>query len=160
MQCVKAALKLAVETFLIATVGSIFWMVLGQEVVSTYASGGWEIASAQDTFVHFFIQIVQLYLLYRFVRWILGLITKKTAQTVDNSLQDNKAYTDVRDRVRTAFDGKTVIPPQRSQPEPQPGPRPTPPTPTPTPPSNQGRCTSCGVLDGRVHLSGCQLNKR
>ena len=156
MQYVKAALKLTVETFLISTVGSIFWMALGQKSVITYATGDFAIAGKTDTFVHFFISIVPLYLLYRLVQWILGLITKKTAQTVDHTLQDNKAYTDVRDRVRNALDGKTVIPPERSQPQP----RPTPPTPTPTPPSNPGRCTSCGVLDGRVHLSGCQLNKR
>ena len=124
MQYVKAALKLAVETFLISTVGSIFWIALGQETVITYGSGNYEIASTSQTFVHFFIQVVQLYLLYRFVRWILGLITKKTAQTVDSSLQDNQTYTDVRDRVRNVFEGRTVVPPERSQPAPRPTPTP------------------------------------
>ena len=155
MRHVKTALKLAVETFLISTVGSLFWMALGQEVVTTYGPGNWETASGSDTFIHFFISIVPLYLLYRLVQWILGLITKKTAQTVDHTLQDNKAYTDVRDRVRNVFEGRTVVPPERSKPDPGPTP-----TPTPTPPSNPGRCPSCDVLDGRVHLSGCQRNTR
>ena len=151
----KNILKLIAETILFSTVGSLFWMAIGKEVVSTYSSGGWEIASGSATFWTFFVGIVQLYLLYRIVQWLLGLITKKTAQTVDHTLQDNKAYTDVRDRVRNAFEGRTVVPPERSQPDPG-----QTPTPTPTPPSNQGRCSSCGVLDGRVHLSGCQRNTR
>ena len=142
MRYVKAALKLAAETVLISTVGSIFWMALGQQVVETYASGDYAIAGGGVTFAHFFISIVQLYLLYRFVQWVIGFIAQKTAKTVDNTLQDVKAYSNVRDRVANVFIQDKPVPPTaetqtRSNGDP-------------------GRCHSCGVLHGRIHLSGCQ----
>ena len=57
MRYVKTALKLAAETTLISTVGSIFWMALGQQVVNTYASGDYAIAGSGVTFWHFFVSI-------------------------------------------------------------------------------------------------------
>ena len=124
-------------------------MALGEQVVNTYTSGSWEVAGSTQTFWHFFLSIVPLYLLYRLVQWLLGLVATKTAKTVDNSMQDNKTYTDVRDRVRNVFEGRTIVPPERAQSNP-----------TPTPPNNPGRCPSCNVLGGRIHLSGCQRNTR
>ena len=139
---VKTALKLAAETTLISTVGSIFWMALGKQVIETYESGESAIAGGGVTFVHFFIGIFQLYLLYRFAQWVLGFIAQKTAKTVDKSLQDVKAYSNVRDRVANVFVQD----------------KPAPPTAEPQPRSSNdpGRCHSCGVLHGRIHLSGCQ----
>ena len=139
---VKAALKLAAETTLISTVGSIFWMALGKQVIETYESGESAIAGGGVTFVHFFIGIFQLYLLYRFAQWVIGFIAQKTAKTVDKSLQDVKAYSNVRDRVANVFVQDKPIPPTAER----------------QPRSNDDpvRCHSCGVLHGRIHLSGCQ----
>ena len=50
---IKAILKLAAETVLIATVGSFFWIALGKDVIQTYATGSWELASGAATFWHF-----------------------------------------------------------------------------------------------------------
>ena len=142
MRYVKTALKLAAETTLISTVGSFFWMALGQEVVETYASGDYAIAGSGVTFWHFFVSIVPLYLLYRLTQWVIGFIVQKTAKTVDKSLQDVKAYSNVRDRVANVFVQDKPAPPTA---EPQPGSS-----------NDPGRCHSCGVLHGRIHLSGCQ----
>ena len=139
---VKAALKLAAETTLISTVGSIFWMAIGKQVISAYASGGWEVADGQATFWTFFVGIVQLYLLYRFAQWVIGFIAQKTAKTVDKSLQDLKAYSNVRDRVANVFVQDKPVPPTSER--------------QPRSNDDPGRCHSCGVLHGRIHLSGCQ----
>ena len=140
---VKTALKLAAETTLISTVGSIFWMVvLKQQVIETYASGAYAIADSGVTFWHFFGSIVKLYLLYRFAQWVLGFIAQKTAKTVDKSLQDVKAYSNVRDRVANVF-----VQDKPAQPTAEPQPRSS---------NDPERCHSCGVLHGRIHLSGCQ----
>ena len=141
---VKAALKLAAETTLISTVGSFFWMALGREVVEIYASGEHAIADGGVTFAHFFISIVQLYLLYRFVQWVIGFIAQKTAKTMDNTLQDVKAYSNVRDRVANVFVQDKPVPPTAEK--------------QPRSNDDPGRCHSCGVLHGRIHLSGCQRN--
>ena len=55
-------------------------MALGQQVVETYASGDYAIAGGGVTFAHFFISIVQLYLLYRFVQWVIGFIRPEDGQ--------------------------------------------------------------------------------
>lgn len=163
MSKLGATLKVAAETILFSTVGSIFLIALGQQVVETYASGAWKIASGTDTFVHFFIQTAMLYLLYRFVQWILGIIAKKTAQTVDSNLSDVKSYTNVRDRVANVFvQDKTNAAPAGPQPAPSPTPVPGPapnPAPGQAPAENMERCPSCGIRAGRVHLSGCTINK-
>ena len=101
---VKAALKLAGETFLISTVGSLFWMLLGKQVVTTYASGAWEYAGGFATFWNFFVGIAQLYLLYRLAQWIIGLIARKTAKKVDSALSDTPVYRDMRTRVASALE--------------------------------------------------------
>ena len=145
----KTALQLVAETVLIATVGSLFWMAIGQDVVTTHQSGSWELASDRQTFWLFFQKIVALYLLYRLVQQILKFIAKKTAKTVDNTMQDSQTYTGFRDRIQDVFQDKTVAQPERPQSNP---------TPIPTPDNNPGRCSSCRVPDGRTHLSGCQLN--
>ena len=140
---VKTALKLAAETTLISTVGSIFWMVvLRQQVVEIYASGEHAIAGSGVTFWHFFVSIVPLYLLYRLTQWVIGFIVQKTAKTVDKSLQDVKVYSNVRDRVANVF--------VQDKPAPQTAER------QPRSNDDPGRCHSCGVLHGRIHLSGCQ----
>ena len=95
--------KLTVETALISTSGSLFWIALGKEVVMTHQSALWETATAGQTFWQFFIGIVQLYLLYGVVRWVLGIIGQRTAETVDATLQVSRTYRDIRDRVATTF---------------------------------------------------------
>ena len=143
MRYVKTALKLAAETTLISTVGSIFWMVgLRQKVIETYASGDYAIADSGVTFWYFFVSIVPLYLLYRLTQWVLGFIAQKTAKTVDKSLQDVRAYSNMRDRVANVFVQDKSAPPTA---EPQ-----------PRSSNDPERCHSCGVLHGRIHLSGCQ----
>ena len=144
MRYVKEALKLAAETVLISTVGSIFWMALGREVVEIYASGEHATADGGVKFAYFFIGIVQLYLLYRFIQLVLGFIAQKTAKTVDKSMQDVKAYSNVRDRVANVFVQDKPVPPTTER--------------QPTSNDDPGRCHSCGVLHGRIHLSGCQRN--
>ena len=103
MSKLGAALKIVAETILFSIVGSLFLMVLGQQVVQTYASGTWEIASGSDTFVHFFMQTAMLYLLYRFVHWVLGLVVKTTGKAVDSRLRDVEPYTKVRARVENVY---------------------------------------------------------
>ena len=142
MRYVKTALKVAAETTLISTVGSFFWIAIGKQVISTYASGGWEVADGQATFWTFFVGIVQLYLLFRFAQWVLGFIAQKTAKTVDKSLQDVKAYSNMRDRVANVFVQDKPVPPTAER--------------QPRSSNDPERCHSCGVLHGRIHLSGCQ----
>ena len=67
MRYVKAALKLVAETTICSTVGSLFWMAIGREVVHIYSLGDWEKAGVGPTFWNFFIGIALLYLLYRLV---------------------------------------------------------------------------------------------
>ena len=93
---------------------------MGQQVINTYSSRGWAVAGGTQTFWYFFRQIVLLYLLYRFIQWLLGLVATKTAKTVDNSMQDNRTYTDVRERVRNVFEDRTIVPPERAQSNPTP----------------------------------------
>ena len=141
MRYVKTALKVAAETVLVSTVGSLFWIALGQQYISTQGTS-WEFASNSETFWAGFLSIVQIYFLYRVVQWLIGLIAKKTAKTVDNSLQDVKAYSNMRDRVMNVFvQDKPVPPPAERQPMSS---------------NDPERCHSCGVLHGRIHLSGCQ----
>ena len=106
MKYIRAALKLAAETALISTVGSFFWMALGKQVVQTYASGAWEQAGGVATFWTFFVGIVQLYLLYRLIQWVIGFIARKTAKKVDGSLKDLRGYGEVRDRMVNIFDDR------------------------------------------------------
>ena len=77
MRYVNAAIKLAAETVLIATVGSFFWIAMGRQVVHTYGPSDWTYAGNSATFWHFFIGIVPLYLLYRLVRWLIELSARK-----------------------------------------------------------------------------------
>ncbi len=164
MRYVKAALKLAAETTLISTVGSLFWMALGHQVVSTYASGGWEIAGGGATFWHFFVAIVQLYLLYRLVQWAIGFIIRKSDSRL---LQHIPTYRNVRSRIADAFrdkpaDGRGAD--VRQSPE-------TPagadvssevrrPAAQPTSSADRRRCPSCGAPPGSIHFRNCPRNKR
>lgn len=153
---IKAILKLAAETVLIATVGSFFWIALGKEVVQTYATGSWELASGAATFWNFFTGIVQLYLLYRFVQWVIGYLAKKTAKTVDDTFQDVGTYSDVRDRVVNAFTDGDPMPrfdPTQNQTEDKPKEQ----IQEPTQIDPRG-CQWCGVLPGSFHLTTCQRN--
>lgn len=104
MKYVRAALKLAAETALISTVGSFFWMALGRQVVTQSVGGSVEIAGGGLTFWHFFVGIVQLYLLYRLIQWLIGFIAKKTAKKVDTGLRDIRGYGEVRDRMVSIFE--------------------------------------------------------
>lgn len=106
MKYVRAALKLAAETALISTVGSFFWMALGRQVVTQTVGGGVEIAGGGLTFWHFFVGIVQLYLLYRLIQWVIGFIAKKTARKVDSGLRDVRGYGEVRDRMVNIFEDR------------------------------------------------------
>ena len=164
MRYVKAALKLAAETTLISTVGSLFWMVLGRQVVSTYASGGWEVAGGGATFWHFFISIVQLYLLYRLVQWAIGFIIRKSDSRL---LQYIPTYRSVRNRIADAFrdkpaDGRgahvrqspetgadAYVAPNARRPEAQ-----------SMSSADRRRCPSCGAPPGSIHFRNCPRNRR
>lgn len=162
MRYVKAALKLAAETALISTVGSLFWMALGRQVVSTYA-GGWEIAGGGATFWHFFIGIVQLYLLYRLVQWAIGFIIRKSDSRL---LQYIPTYRNVRNRVANFFqdkpaDGRSSH--VRQNPETRAGADDADtgrPRAQPMSSAEQRRCPSCGAPPGSIHFRNCPRNRR
>ena len=99
----RVAAQLAVEASLFATVGSLFWIVIGREVVQTQGSDAWNYAGGSDAFLHFFGGIIQLYLLYRLIRWAIPFTARRTAQTVDGSLKDRGAYGGVRQRMLSIF---------------------------------------------------------
>ena len=150
----KQTLKIAAETALISTVGSLVWIAMGRSTVLTSSDGTWQTTSFTENFWHFFFSIVPLYLLYLFVRWLIGYIAKKTAKTVDHAFQDVGTYTNVRDRVVKVFaDGDampTFVPPTEPAP-------PEPATPDQANPDPRS-CQSCGVLPGNFHLPACQRN--
>ena len=100
---VRVAIQLAVEASLFATVGSLFWIAIGRQVVQTQGSTAWNYAGGGDAFLHFFVGIIQLYLLYRLVRWAVPFTARRTAQTVDGSLKDLGSYGGVRERMLSAF---------------------------------------------------------
>ena len=164
MRYVKAALKLAAETALISTVGSLFWMALGHQVVSTYASGGWEIAGGGATFWNFFIGIVQLYLLYRLVQWAIGFIIRKSDSRL---LQYIPTYRNVRSRIADAFRDKPAGgrgAHVRQNPETRAGADVSSdvrrPEAQPTSSAEQRRCPSCGAPPGSIHFRNCPRNRR
>jgi hypothetical protein len=99
MSWVKTVGKLAGETILFGIVGALLWMAIGMGTVNTYSDGTWDEAGFASTFIQFVIMTGVLYLLFRLVQWVLGLIARKTAKTVDSALQDVEVYTAARDRV-------------------------------------------------------------
>ena len=140
---VKSALRLAAETALMSTVGSLFWMLIGKDVVAVQAGGrGWEYADPTSTFTHFFMAIAPLYLLYRGVQFVLTKAGRKAGKAVDSGLSDVGAYTRLRSRVSDVLQDE----PQSQQQS--------------RVPQQPNRCYSCDQPEGHPHLIGCQRNGR
>ena len=103
MRNLRSVVKLAAETALISTVGSFFWIALGRQVVHTYGPSDWNYAGGGATFWHFFVGIVQLYLLYRVIRWLIELMLKQLAKRVGSRLSGVRTFGNVRNRVAQIF---------------------------------------------------------